>query len=265
MLKSSFYIKEMDCPSEENLIRMRLQGIMHIKQLDFDLTKRELGVYHTSENEEISKALESLNLGSKFISINEVDERELGEENSQKKILWTVLIINFLFFVLEITTGLVSKSMGLVADSLDMLADSIVYGLSLFAVGGSVLRKKNISKIAGYFQITLAGIGFLEVIRRFFGFEQIPDFKTMIIVSIFALFANGICLYILQKSKSKEAHMRASMIFTSNDVIINLGVILAGLLVMWTGSSKPDLIIGTIVFLLVMKGALRILALSKEN
>ena len=162
------------------------------------------------------------------------------------------------------TTGIISKSMGLVADSLDMLADSFVYGISLFAVGGTLIKKKRIAKLAGYFQITLAIIGFVEVLRRFFGNEKLPDFSTMIIVSIFALIANGICLYILQKSKSKEdAHMKASMIFTSNDVIINLGVIIAGILVNYLSSNKPDLIIGIIVFILVIQGALRILKLSK--
>jgi Co/Zn/Cd efflux system component len=86
----------------------------------------------------------------------------------------------------------------------------------------------------------------------------------MIIVSIFALIANGICLYILQKSKSKEeVHMKASMIFTSNDVIINLGVITAGILVNRLSSNKPDLIIGAIVFVLVIQGAFRILKVSK--
>jgi Co/Zn/Cd efflux system component len=154
--------------------------------------------------------------------------------------------------------------MGLIADSLDMLADSFVYGISLFAVGGTVIRKKRIAKVAGYFQIALAIIGFVEVLRRFFGFEKLPDFSTMIIVSVFALIANGICLYLLQKSKQKEeTHMKASMIFTSNDVIINLGVILAGILVNWLNSNKPDLIIGTVVFVLVIQGAIRILKLSK--
>ena len=154
--------------------------------------------------------------------------------------------------------------MGFVAYSLDMLADSFVYGISLFAVGETLMRKKRIAKLAGYFQIVLALIGFVEVLRRFFGDEKLPDFSTMIIVSIFALIANGICLYILQKSKSKEdAHIKASMIFTSNDVIINLGVIVAGLLVNWLSSSKPDLIIGAIVFMLVIQGAFRILKLSK--
>lgn len=100
--------------------------------------------------------------------------------------------------------------------------------------------------------------------RRFFGAEKLPDFETMIIVSIFALIANGVCLYLLQKSKSKEeAHMKASMIFTSNDVIINLGVITTGVLVNWLNSNKPDLIIGTIVFGLVIQGAIRILKRRK--
>ena len=154
--------------------------------------------------------------------------------------------------------------MGLVADSLDMLADSFVYGISLFAVGGTLLKKKQIAKLAGYFQITLAIIGFVEILRRFFGNEKLPDFSTMIVISMFALIANGACLYILQKSKSKEeAHMKASMIFTSNDVIINLGVIIAGVLVKYLNSSKPDLIIGSIVFVLVIQGAFRILKLSK--
>ena len=88
-------------------------------------------------------------------------------------------------------------------------------------------------------------------------------FQTMIIVSILALAANITCLYLLQKSKSKEAHMQASMIFTSNDVIINSGVILAGLLVYWFNSKLPDLIIGSIVFALVLQGASRILKLAK--
>lgn len=177
--------------------------------------------------------------------------------------LWAVLFINFAFFIIEITTGYISESMGLIADSLDMLADSFVYAISLFAVGGTLARKKNIAKLAGYFQLILAITGFFEVIRRVIGTGRVPDFHTMIYVSILALIANSICLFLLQRSKSKEAHMRASMIFTSNDVIINLGVITAGLLVNWLNSNKPDLIVGGIVFILVIQGAFRILKLGK--
>tara|TARA_R110002073_G_scaffold298418_1_gene465053 strand:- start:7770 stop:8564 length:795 start_codon:yes stop_codon:yes gene_type:complete len=264
MEKTIFEITKMDCPSEENLIRMKLDGISSIANLDFDIPNRKLTVFHNGQIDQIEKSVIELNLGGKKISTEQTDQTNFKENTNQKKLLWTVLGINFAFFVIEMTTGLISKSMGLVADSLDMLADSFVYGISLFAVGGTLTRKKRIAKLAGYFQITLAVIGFVEVLRRFFGAEKLPDFSTMIIVSIFALVANGICLYLLQKSKSiEEAHMKASMIFTSNDVIINLGVITAGLLVNWLDSNKPDLIIGTIVFGLVIQGAIRILKLGK--
>lgn len=254
----------MDCPSEENLIRMKLDGISSIANLDFDIPNRKLTVFHEGELPQIEQSIAELNLGGKKISTEQTDQTHFEENQNQRKLLWSVLIINFAFFVIEMTTGIISKSMSLVADSLDMLADSFVYGISLFAVGGTLIRKKRIAKVAGYFQILLAIIGFAEVLRRFFGAEQFPDFRTMMIVSTFALIANGICLYLLQKSKSKEeAHMKASMIFTSNDVIINLGVIIAGLLVFWLNSDKPDLIVGTIVFLLVVQGAFRILKLSK--
>jgi Co/Zn/Cd efflux system component len=124
-------------------------------------------------------------------------------------------------------------------------------------------RKKNIAKSAGYFQLTLAFIGLIEVIRRFLGIQEVPEFLSMISISFLALIGNGLCLYLLQKSKSKESHMQASVIFTSNDVIVNLGVIAAGVLVYLTNSKYPDLIIGSIVFFIVVQGAFKILKLSK--
>ncbi len=264
MEKTIFEITKMDCPSEENLIRMKLEGISSIQHLDFDIPQRKLTVFHSGQLLQIEQAIAALKLGGQKRSTEPTDQTEFTEQSNQRSLLWQVLAINLAFFIIEITTGLVSKSMGLVADSLDMLADALVYGISLLAVGGTLIQKKRIARIAGYFQITLAALGFAEVLRRFFGATQIPDYATMMVVSAFALLANGFCLYLLQKSRSKEeAHMKASLIFTSNDVIINLGVIVAGLLVNWLQSNKPDLIVGTIVFVLVVQGALRILKLGK--
>jgi Co/Zn/Cd efflux system component len=55
--------------------------------------------------------------------------------------------------------------------------------------------------------------------------------------------------------------MKASHIFSANDVLANAGVIAAGVLVAWTGSAYPDLIIGTAIGLIVLNGARRILQL----
>lgn len=102
--------------------------------------------------------------------------------------------------------------MELIADSLDMLTDALLYGLyglSLIAIGGTAARKKGVAKASGYVQLTLAVVGFAEVLRRVFGAEQVPDFTTMIVVSILALGANIVSLVLLQRSRSREAHMRA--------------------------------------------------------
>lgn len=264
MEKSVYKIAKMDCPAEEQLVKMKLEGIDSIKELQFDLPNRILIVIHQKNNDIITKKLNELKLDSSLIRTDQSDELPLIKVyKSQKKVLVIVLIINAAFFLIEMTFGWISKSMGLIADSLDMLADASVYGLSLYAVGRAVSTKKFIAKLSGYFQILLAVFGFIEVLRRFLGFEEIPDYQTMIIVAAFAFIANVVCLYLLNKQKSNEAHMRASMIFTSNDIIINLGVIAAGFLVNLLSSNKPDLIIGSIVFIIVVRGAYRILQLSR--
>lgn len=255
----------MDCPTEEQMIRMHLADLGTIHNLEFDLPGRRLTVYHTGPYESVLNRLETLQLDT--LLVDSVAEGELqGNEASamlERKVLWQVLLINLFFFILELSTGIFSRSMGLVADSLDMLADALVYGLALYAVGSTLQRKKTVARIAGYFQLILAVMGFGEVIRRFVHFDEIPSFGTMIIVSVMALIGNAVCLYLLQRSKNREAHMQASMIFTSNDIIANLGVIGAGILVFLTHSKYPDLIIGTLIFILVGRGAFRILSLGR--
>lgn len=253
----------MDCPSEENMIRMKLDGL-ELNRLHFDIPNRVLYVIHDKDITRITNALNELNLGASLIGTEETQEvTDTRSTSNEKKLLWSVLAINLAFFLIEIISGLLSGSMGLIADSLDMLADAIVYGLSLYAVGHAQKEKKRIAAISGYFQLVLAVFGLAEVVRRFLSFEEIPGFQTMIFISVFALTGNAVCLYLLQKSKSEEAHMKASMIFTSNDVIANLGVMAAGVLVYLTNSKYPDLIVGIVVFFLVAKGALRILKLAK--
>jgi len=253
----------MDCPSEEQMIRMQLSDVVRITSVDVDIPHRTVTVYHTGSYDDVLQRLDVLDYDTSLIESVAVETYTKTDDHSQeRKLLWQVLAINFFFFVLELLTGVVSHSMGLMADGLDMLADSIVYGLALYAVGGALKRKHNIATASGYLQLALAVLGFSEVVRRFVGVESVPTYQTMVIISTLALLGNAACLYLLQRSRSTEAHMQASMIFTSNDVIANLGVIVAGGLVFVTNSKYPDLIVGTMVFILVGKGAFRILRLA---
>lgn len=263
MEKTVFEIPKMDCAAEETLVRLKLDGMPAVKDIDFDIAGRRVTVLHEGGLDAIERAVTDLDLGGKRIHTEESEKVRFDEHRGQRKLLWRVLGINAFFFALELLTGFIADSMGLVADSLDMLADALVYALALFAVGGTIARKKAIAKASGYFQLVLAVLGLVEVIRRFSGYGETPAFQTMIVVSLLALVGNSISLYLLRKSENREAHMEASMIFTSNDVIINIGVIVAGVMVFLTSSKLPDLAVGTAVFVIVGRGAYRILQLAK--
>jgi len=264
---TTFHIPKMDCPSEEQMIRMKLTGFDSIRSMKFDIPGRKLEIIHSGETDKIDEAIASLRLDSSIVESIE-HESTAGEdtsnvENHQRKLLIAVLAINFFFFLLEMATGLISRSMGLIADSLDMLADAVVYGLALWAVGSHLSRKKNVARLSGYFQLILAVFGFVEVVRRFILPTETPDFIQMIGISFFALIGNTASLVILNRSRDSGAHMEASRIFTSNDVIANIGVIAAGVIVYFSNSRYPDLVIGAVVFYLVLQGAFRIIRLAK--
>ena len=266
LCKTTFKVKEMDCPSEENIIRMKLGELGRaVVALDFDLRRRTLAITHEADALDAIKAtMGGLGMGAKMTSTGDAADAPAADgDERQRKVLVRVLSVNAAFFVFEMAVGLVSRSMGLVADSLDMLADASVYGMSLMVVGAAVASKKRVALWSGILQTLLAVVGLAEVVRRFLSPELPPEFSAMIWMSALALLANAYCLWQLERSKSNDAHMRASVIFSANDVIINLGVILSGVAVWYFESRLPDLIIGTIVFAIVIRGAVRILKLSK--
>jgi len=179
------------------------------------------------------------------------------KNREEMRVLIVLLGINAFMFFAEITLGILSESTALIADSLDMLADATVYGIALYAVGRSPLVKIHAAQISGIFQIILGAVVSVDVFRRLvLGSE--PESFLMISVGIVALIANVVCLYLISKHRKGEVHMRASWIFSKNDVIANLGIIIGGLLVYMLGSRYPDLIIGLAISIVVIRGGIHI-------
>lgn len=186
------------------------------------------------------------------------------KDASQKAVLFWLLGINAVMFFVEMSVGIIADSTALIADSLDMLADAVVYGIGLYAIGKSILHKANAAKISGYFQLILGVMILLDIVRRsVLGSE--PESLLMMGMGSVALIANVACLMIIRNHKNDEVHMRASWIFSANDVIANTGVIIAGALVWWLNIRWPDLLIGTVVAVIVIRGAFMILKDAKQE
>lgn len=251
----------MDCTAEEQLVRMRLDELIGIEQVVVDLDARQVAVQHHIETDAVDAALQSLDLRTTYLG----DGGELSSPaggGRERAGLMFAFAVNAVFFVGELTAGLVSRSMGLVADALDMGADAAVYALSLLAAGSSAVRKNRLVRTSGYLQLGLAVVGLAEVVRRFLSDEPLPDVVPMIVVSLLALAGNVATLVVLRRVRSSEAHFQASWIFTANDIKVNVLVIAAAIFVSFTGNSAPDLVVGAIIFAIVANGARRILNLA---
>jgi len=178
-------------------------------------------------------------------------------DKEQRRVLIPLLLINSLMFGIELTLGIIGQSTGLIADSMDMLADATVYAISMYAVGRGLHAKIRAAHVSGVFQIILAFGVMFDVIRRF-AFGSNPESTLMIATGLVALAANVVCLMLIAKHRNGEIHMRASWICSKNDVIANVGVIVGGGLVALLASPLPDLIIGFVISIIVMKGGVSV-------
>ncbi len=177
---------------------------------------------------------------------------------AERRVLWIALVLNAAMAVIGGVTGWIAQSAGLLADALDMLSDATAYAIGLIAIGRTARFKANAAWLSGSVLLVL-GVGVLiEVGRRVLhGAEPLSGW--MIGTALLSLAVNVYVLRLLAPLKSGEVHLRATWLFTRADVVANIGVILAGVLVLWLGSPYPDFIIGTLIGLYVIKEAVEIL------
>ncbi len=186
-----------------------------------------------------------------------MDENYKDEKSERRTLIW-VLLINFSQALLAGIIGFFAQSTGLLGAGLDNLSDSFVYFASLYAVGRSKTAKSRVAKLSGLLLIALA-IGLLvDVVRRFVTGSE-PVGWAMIIVAIINAASNLLCLRLLRSHREEGVHLKASWIFTTNDMIANLGIVLSGIGVMYFQSQLPDLLIGIVVACIVIKGGCKIL------
>jgi len=190
---------------------------------------------------------------------NEENEVQLDASNkAERKTLKQVLGINMFQVVLAGTVGFIANSTGLLGAALDNLGDSAVYIVSLYAVGKGVIAQSRAAKLSGVLLLILGLMLLGEVVRRFFT-EAEPIGWAMIITALVNAASNLLALRLLKSRGEGGVHMKASKIFTSNDMFVNLGIVLSGIAVMLFNSALPDLIISLITVGVVLQGGWKIL------
>lgn len=182
-----------------------------------------------------------------------------AETAHQRRILTLALVLNATMFIIGLIGGIAAESTGLIADSLDMLADASAYTIGLVAIGRSSLFKTRAARLSGSILLVL-GVGVLiDVLRRGLTGAN-PESTIMMSVAGLSLLVNSTVLYLLNRYRAGEVHLRATWIFTRVDVIANIGVICAAIVVRLTRFDWVDLLVGAAIGTYVVKEAFEILS-----
>ncbi|MDF3024654.1 MAG: cation efflux protein [Alphaproteobacteria bacterium] len=178
--------------------------------------------------------------------------------DKHKRVLWIVLGLNATMFFVEGIAGFMAHSTALLADALDMLGDSLVYAFSLFVLARSARWQAGAALFKGAFML-LFGIGVLgEAVYKIL-YPVMPVVETMGIVGALALAANLACFFLLYAHKSDNINMSSTWLCSRNDLIANVGVLLAAGASYLLLSRWPDIIVGVLIATLFVHSAIAII------
>jgi cation diffusion facilitator family transporter len=179
----------------------------------------------------------------------------------RRRVLQIALAINLLMFVAEFAGGYVARSTSLMADSVDMLGDAFVYGLSLYALARGDRWKAGAAFTKGVVILLFGGWIVFELVLNILT-DVTPVSGLMAIFGTAALVANLICLALLWRYRQTDVNMSSTFECSRNDVIANIGVLLAAGGVWITDQAWPDMLAGSLVALVFLRSAVRVIRQS---
>jgi len=183
---------------------------------------------------------------------------EAAINSAQRGALLKVLVINAALALALFTAGQFADSSALMANALDNLSDALTYAVSYFAVTRSQRWKAGAAAITGVMLLILA-VGVLADAWRRFEVGSSPIGPTMIVMAFVAVGLNYWCIRILRSHRSDDVNLRAAWTMSLNDFASNLGILLAGVAVAWSGSRLPDLLVAAAIALMAAYGGVKTL------
>lgn len=171
-----------------------------------------------------------------------------------RRALWIVVLLNVGYGVVESAAGWAAGSQALKADALDFLGDGLITLLGLVSIGWSLAWRARSALIQGMF-LGVLGTGVLvTTLYRTFVLNQ-PEAELMGTFGGIALAVNVLAAVVLIPHRTGDANVRAVWLFSRNDAIGNLAVVVAAGLVAWTGTHWPDIVVAVVVASLFLQSS----------
>ena len=181
-----------------------------------------------------------------------------GVDQTYKRVLWVVIIINAAMFFVEMSAGKLAGSQALQADALDFLGDALTYGLSLAVIGMSLKTRSMAALLKGFSLLAMGLWVFGSTVYQVL-ILGVPKAEIMGLIGLLALAANMASVLLLMRYKDGDANVRSVWLCSRNDAIGNVAVMIASIAVWFTVSAWPDLIVAVIMAGLFLRSSQLIL------
>lgn len=181
-----------------------------------------------------------------------------------RRALWIVVLINVGFGIVEMIGGFLADSQALKADALDSLGDGSITFLGLLAIGWSLKLRARSALIQGIF-LGIMGIGVLTYTIYRTQVLQTPEAGLMGVFGIVAILINVIAMVILIPHRKGDANVRAVWLFSRNDALGNILVVVAAGFVFLTNTSWPDLIAAGIIASIFLQSSFSIIKDARND
>lgn len=168
--------------------------------------------------------------------------RPIKVEAAYKRALWIVVALNLGYGVAEVIGSVLAGSQAVQADALDFFGDGVISWLGLIAIGWSTGARAKAALLQGLFLGALGLAVVAGTIYRVLVAHQ-PEHFMMGGLAVGALLVNVAAAAVLLPHRHGDANARAVWLFSRNDAIGNLAVVIAAALVWWTTSPWPDLVV----------------------
>ena len=182
------------------------------------------------------------------------DTQRAGSDPAYRRALWIVVVLNLGFGIIEAFGGFLADSQALKADALDFIGDGSITLIGILALSWTARTRSRVALTQGLFLGAL-GLGVIGLaVWRSLNASP-PEAGLMGGIAFAALVVNIAAALVLMRFREGDAHVAAIWLFSRNDAIANVGVIIAAVLVAWTGRAWPDLLVAASIALIFLHSA----------
>ena len=265
-----YRVTGMDCPDDVALIEKAARTVAGVEEARVSLASHAMTVRlgdGPAPLPDLERAVTGLGFRLDRLDAGGADELPADLSHvtpAYKRALWIVVILNVGYGVIEMLGGLLSGSQAVKADALDFMGDGLISFLGLLAIGWRAVWRARAALIQGLFLGAL-GLGVLGTTVYRFLVQGVPEAELMGVLGLVALAVNVAAAAVLVPHRIGDANVRAVWLFSRNDALGNLAVVIAAVLVAWSGTAWPDLVVAFVIAGLFLHSSWNIVADARNE